>query len=147
MLMRSKFVKRSVVILAIAVVAYLLYAFVSGLFPFGGMGSGDGTGDASAIIVVDEPEVIEELDAADETVAVEEVEIAEETPSLVIEISEDRLIFNDEVVTFDELEEILRRYAGTEDIWELHDVFRADRATYERVRELLRMHDVVYRQR
>ena len=144
--MRSKFMKRLAVVLALVVAAYLLIAFFSGLFPFGSMGAGEESENASAIFEADEPEVVEELDITDETDVAEE-EIAEETLQLVIEISEDRIVFNDEVITYDELEEILRRYASIESTWELHDVFRADRATYERVRELLRTHDIAYRQR
>ena len=123
-------------IAVVVVVGYLIYAYIAGAFPFGDTGHGDGEIEAPAYIEIEEkPEIDDEPD------------ITTQPPSLVIEISEDRIIYNDEVISLEDLEEVLRRYAIYADIWELHDVYRADRATYESVRELLRRHDVVYRQR
>ena len=122
----------------IVVIGYLAYAFFTGMFPFGGAGHGDGEAEAEA------PAYIE---LEEESEIVDEPDIVIEPPPPVIEISEDRIIFNGEEISIEDLEEVLRRYAGLEEVWELHDIYRADRATYEKVRELLRTHDIAYRQR
>ena len=117
-------------IVVVIVAGYLVYAYVTGLFPFSGTGDGDIEGGTPA------HELIEE-----------EVIVIDEPPSLIIEISGNQIMYNDEVISLEQLEEVLRRYATVADIWELHDVYRAERATYESVRELLRRHDVVFRER
>ena len=134
--MFKKLIKFALPVAVVVAIGYLVYAFFAGLFPFGGMEHGDGEAVAPEYATVYEEPEIEEPDI-----------IMEEPPSLIIEISEDRIIYDGEEISIEDLEEVLRRYANTQDIWELHDVYRADRATYERVRELLRTHDVAYRQR
>ena len=124
-------------VFAVVVIGYLIYAFITGAFPFGANGQGQGE--------VIAPEYSQEEE--EEPKMVEEEPPVEEPPSLIIEISEDRIIYDGEVISLGELEEVLRRYASIADIWELHDVYRAHRATYESVRELLRRHDIAYRER
>lgn len=134
--MLKKLVKFALPIAVIVVIGYLVFAFFTGSFPFG-TGLGDGDGEA----------IESEYATAQEEPEIEEPDIIEEPPSLIIEISEDRIIYEGEEISIEDLEKILRRYAYIQDIWEIHDVYRADRATYERVRELFRTHDVVYRLR
>ena len=144
--MKKKGVGPAKVALAVAVVVialYLIYAFFTGTFPFGA-GHGENVVDMPAHSIIEEEQEIAEEPEAE---VVDEPETIEELPSLIIEISEDRIIFDGEELSLEDLEEILRRYASAQDIWGLHDVYRADRATYESVRELLRRHDVIYRER
>ena len=138
----KKLAKIALLVAVIVVIGYLIYAFIAGVFPFRGAVLGENEGEAPTYIAIEE-----EPDIDDEPDIDEEPDITIDPPSLVIEISEDRIIFDGEVISLEDLEEVLRRYASDEDIWELHDVYRADRATYESVRELLRTHDVAYRQR
>ena len=123
-------IKVALPIAVVVIAGYLVYAYITGLFPFGSTGDGDIEGGTPAY------ELIEE-----------EIIVIEEPPSLIIEVSGDQIIYNDEAISLEQLEEVLRRYATVADIWELHDVYRAERATYESVRELLRRHDVVFRER
>ena len=132
----KKLTKIVLLVAIVAIIAYLIYAFIAGVFPFGGAGHGEAEVEAPAYVAIEEePETAEEPD------------IVTQPPSLVIEISEDRIIYDGEVISLEDLEEVVRKFAGIEDIWELHDVYRADRATYESVRDLLRTHDVAYRER
>ena len=114
---------------AIAIGGYLLAANHFNIFPFGGTGHGDGEGVIPAFQIIDE------------------VDVTIEPPSFIIEIREDRIIYNNVEVTLDDLDEILRRYANVADTWELHDALHASRAVYEEVRELLRTHDILFRER
>ena len=121
-----------VVITAVIIGAYLLFANFRGLFPFGGGGAGEGAvaGEISEYIQPPEPD-----------------EPIEPPPVLLIEIREDRIYHDGNEVTPEALEEILSNHARPEDIWELHDTHRAHRETFENVREILRRLDVVFRER
>ena len=132
----KKFAKITLLMALIVIIGYLVYAFFTGTFPFGGTGPGDGEAETPANISLEE-----------ESEIVDEPDIVIEPPPPVIEVSEDRIIFSGEEISMEDLEEVLRRYAGLEEVWELHDLYRADRATYEKVRELLRTHDIAYRLR
>jgi len=64
-------------------------------------------------------------------------ESLERPPSLMIEIREDRIVYNYEEVSLAALEAVLVEFGNLEDIWILKDAFHADKYTYDKVRALL----------
>ena len=114
------------VIVVVAVAAYCFYAAFNGLFPFGG-GDGDGFGVVSLI----DPKDITEPDSVSE-------------PPLVIEINENRIIYNEDEISFDELEIIIKKYGNDEYGWTIRDVYRADKDTFDKVRGLLANNDIFF---
>ena len=130
---KSPLIKTATPAVAIAAVGYFLFAGLSGLWPFwpgdgDGYGDGDGDGTGTAIVsVVD----------SDDTEHAAEPEPAGDPPSLVIEIHEDKIIYDGEEISLYELEDILKRHESGEHGWTLRDAYRADKDTFDRVRELL----------
>ena len=64
--------------------------------------------------------------------------------AMLIEIYESRILFGDEEVTLEELEEILQQYA--EYVWELRDLHQASASVYYSVVELLNQHGIAFRE-
>jgi len=129
------------VLLIIIIIAAILLAIAhfGGFFPFGsGNGNGDGEGNGDGAVVVtddyDQPPENEDVD----------VETPAEPQVTLIEIYEDRIIFDGDEVTLDELSTILENSQGSDEAWILRDALRADMATFDDVRELLRTHQIPF---
>ena len=139
----KKFFGTLLVIIIIVVICYFLYAFFNGLWPFG-TGGGEGDSDAGvtdngvteSVIDVVETNVPQDGDNGNDI----------ELPVLIIEISEDRIIYNENEVSLEELETILLTYGNPDDIWEIHDVYRAEKAVFDEVKQLLQKLDIVFRE-
>ncbi|MCL2187831.1 MAG: hypothetical protein FWC16_02225 [Defluviitaleaceae bacterium] len=106
------------IVACVVVVAYGIYAFITGSFPFRGDG---GDGGIPLISAEQPPENVVPVDI----------------PPLEIEIREAQIYFNGEVVTLEEMDEIIARYQAVSEIWTLADAFRADKQTFDNVRALL----------
>ena len=65
-------------------------------------------------------------------------------PSILIEVHEDRIMYNEYEISLEELEIVLFQFQNTEDIWELNDAFRANKSTFDDVRTLLRKHNITF---
>jgi len=111
-------------VIAVGAVGVLLYLGMTGRWRFGN------DGDAGGLVPVFALQDRQETDDR------------ERPPSLLIGIYENRIYFDDEVISLDELEEILARFQNDSDVWELQDVFRASNAVYNDVRDLLRYNNI-----
>jgi len=121
-----------ILIIAAVVVGGLLLANYFGLWPFGrGSGDGDGTMDSP----------VTDLENT------EDVEVVERPPSLLIEIREDEILYDNNVIGLGDLENILQEYQGSDYVWTLQDTYRADKSTYDDVKNLLERYDMVFRER
>jgi hypothetical protein len=123
-----------VLIVAAVIVGGALLASHFGLWPFG-RGSGDGDGDGTVVSPVNNQE------------DVQEVEVSELPQSLLIEIREESIIYDNAEISLDDLETILQRYEGVDHAWTLQDTYRADKSTYDSVKNLLEKYDMVFRER
>ena len=122
-----------VLIIVAVIVGGVLLANHFGIWPFGsGFGDGDGDGTVNSPVTDQED--------------TQEVVVSERPPSLLIEIKEDVIIYDDNEVTLDELEAILKKYEGIDYIWTLQDSYRAYKLTYDNVSELLEKYDIVFRE-
>jgi len=119
------------IIAVIAVVAYGIYAFRNGRFPFGG-GTGDGDGATEIPIVTEE--------------TIQEPVTVDEPQSLLIEIHENKIIYDEDELLLDELEKILQEFENTNFIWTLQDTYRAEKSVYNDVKELLEKLNIVFRE-
>jgi len=124
-------IKLAIIGAALLVGGYAVLSFVSGMWPFGGRGSGDG--DGSGTIVVE----------AIHDIMPEEI-LPEEPSPLLIEVREERIFYDGEELDIDALAVVLARHSGSEETWRLQDAFRADNATFNRVRELLWAYDIYF---
>jgi len=122
-----------IVVVLVAGVIYFGYAALNGQWPFSG-GTGDGDGED-----ISPAESIEETSQ-------DVVDAETHPPILLIEIRESTIIYADEDVTLDELETIFQKHNNSTDIWILQDTYRADKSTYDSVKELLEKWDMVYRE-
>jgi len=113
-------------VIAVAALVYCAIAYFNGLFPFGG-GDGEGIG----VSLIDPKYVVDH-------------ESVSEPPSLVIEIHENRIIYNGEEISLDELEIIIAKYSGDEYGWTILDVYRADKDTFDKVKELLANNNIFF---
>ena len=111
--------------------AYLLSNF--GIWPFG-RGRGEGTGDGT----VDSP-VNNQSEIHDEAVI-------ERPQSFLIEIREDKIVYNGEEVSLNELEIILQQFKDLEEIWILEDSYRADKFIYDEVKNLLERYKIIFKE-
>ena len=111
------------IIIIVVVVLSITHCGGDGGFPFVGS-SGEGEG----VVFV----------FAEDSQLPDNVYFPDEIPITLIEIHEDRIIYDNDEITLDELSVILARFRGTEYTWTLTDAFRADKATFDSVRELLR---------
>jgi len=110
-----------------------------GIWPFGsGIGDSDGEGTVDSPIT--DPEEAPEID-------LEDLIVVERPQSLVIEINEEKIMYNDEEITLDDLEALLQQFEGLEDIWTLEDSYRAEKAVYDSVKDLLVKYDMAFRER
>lgn len=116
-----------VLFLIIAIIAGISYVLLSGKFSFD-----FGSSNSDDAIPVNA------------TVTTKEAEVIEVPPSLLIEIHENNIIYNDEKTSLDELETILQKYENTDDIWILQDTYQASKSTYDEVKELLIKHNFVF---
>jgi len=112
------------VIACVGVVAAVIYGFVTGRISLG-----DGGGGIIPVTAM---------------VTTPENEVADAPDTLVIEIHESRIVHDGEEISLDELDEIVARYAGGNSIWVLQDAFRANNATFNQVRTLLREHNIIF---
>jgi len=105
-----------------------------GIWPFGsGIGDGDGEGTVESPVTDQDEE--------------QEVIVTERPPSLLIEIRENKVIYDGDEVTLDELETILQKFVDIDEIWTIQDAYRATKSTYDDVKELLVKHDLVFAER
>ena len=122
--MIKKFFSTCIIGAVVAAIGYGAFAFLNEMWPFS-------AGEGGAIPVLG-------------TMFVDEQGDAEQPPSLVIEVHEDRIVYDGDEISLEDLEEILVQFQNVEEIWTLQDVFRADQATWASVRDLLRAHNVVF---
>lgn len=122
--MIKKFFVTCIVGAIVAAVGYGAFAFLNEMWPFYG-------GDGGAIPVLG-PLLVDE-----------QIEV-EQPPSLVIEIHEDRIVYDGDEISLDELEAILVQFQDIEHVWILQDVFMAEQATWTSVTELLRARNAVF---
>jgi len=66
---------------------------------------------------------------------------------LIIEIIEDRIIFDGDDISIVELEALLISYVEHEYVWEIHDVHQAVKAVYDNVVALFNKHNIAYREK
>jgi len=114
-----------VAIVAICLAVYGLLAGINGWWPLGTGGAGGYQNGTSA-------ESNQPNDAP------------RNPESYTVEIREGTIIYMQNEVTLDELEEILERYQHLDEVWILTDAFRAYSVTFESVRALFRLHDIVF---
>ena len=127
-----------VVLLVAAVIvggALLLNHF--GIWPFGS-GVGDGEGDGTVDSPITDPEVVPDI---------QDIEVIERPQSLVIEINEEKIMYNGEEITLDDLEAVLQQFESLEDVWTLEDSYRAEKSVYDNVKDLLVKYDMAFRER
>lgn len=122
--MIKKFFSTCMVGAVVAAIGYGAFAFLNEMWPFS-------AGEGGAIPVLG-------------TMFADEHADAEQPPSLVIEIYEDRIMYDGEEVSLEDLEAILRQFQEIDEIWTLQDTFRADQATWANVRDLLRAQNVIF---
>jgi hypothetical protein len=65
-------------------------------------------------------------------------------PPLLIEIEEDRIIYDGKEVSLSELEDILREYENTEYVWELRDTRQAVKRVYDEAAQLLDKYNIPF---
>jgi len=65
---------------------------------------------------------------------------------LIIEIIENRIIFNNEDITLTELESIILEYIDSNYVWEIHDTHKASKAVYDDVIDLFNENGVAFRE-
>jgi len=106
----------------VTAIGYGAFAFLSDMWPFN-------AGEGGVIPVLG-------------TMLVDEN--AQQPPSLVIEIHEDRILYDGNEISLDALEAILIQFEEADEIWTLQDAFMADQATWASVRDLLRARNVVF---
>jgi len=68
------------------------------------------------------------------------------TVPLIIEINENKIIFNEKEISLTDLEQIILEYNKPDSIWELHDIHQATKTIYDEVTDLLKKHDIVFRE-
>lgn len=112
--------------------AFLLGHF--GIWPFGS-GSGDGDGDGTINSPISNPEESQDII------------VTERPQTFLIEIKEDKIIFDNDEVSLNEMENILQKYEALDDAWTLEDSYRADKYIYDEVRALLVKYDIIFRER
>jgi len=112
-------------VVAIALAVYGLFAGFNGWWPFGS-GGGDGYQNGTAT----------EANMHDDT--------ARPPESFTVEIHEGTIMYMNNEVSLEELEEILERYLHFEEVWILTDAFRAYSVTFESVRALFRAFNIAF---
>ena len=126
-------------IIAAVVVGGALLLNHLGVWPFGS-GIGDGDGDGTVDSPLTDPEEAPEVD-------VQDIEVVERPQSLLIEINEEKIMYNGEEISLDELESVLQQFESLDDIWTLEDSYRADKSIYDEVKDLLVKYDMAFRER
>jgi len=115
-------------VIAVGAIGLLIYLGATGRWRFGNDGVDGGLAIPVALALPDIPDVDDR----------------ERPRSLLIGIYENRIYFDDEEISLDELGEILAQFQNGEDVWELQDVFRASNAIYNDVRDLLRYKNILF---
>lgn len=108
----------------VAAIGYGAFAFLNEVWPFT-------AGEGGAIPVIGT------------MIADEQVDV-EQPPSLVIEIHENRIVYDGDEISLEDLDAILVRFQDVDEIWTLQDAFMADQATWASVADLLRAHGVIF---
>ena len=67
-----------------------------------------------------------------------------EPPSSLIKIHNDKILYEDEEISLERLEEILLKYKDNEYIWEIRDVFQADKSTFDSVIDILKKLNMIF---
>ena len=111
-----------------------------GIWPFGS-GIGDGEGDGTVDSPITDPDV--ETDLPD----IQDIVVVERPQSLVIEISEEKIMYDGEEISLDDLEAVMQQFENLEDIWTLEDSYRAEKAIYDSVKDLLVKYDMAFKER
>ena len=122
--MIKKFFSTCIVGALVAAVGYGAFAFLNEIWPFYG-------GDGGVIPVLG-------------TMLAEEQAEAEQPPSLVIEIHEDRIVYDGDHISLDDLDAVLVQFQDIDEVWILQDTFMADQATWAIVVDLLRIRNVTF---
>lgn len=143
--------------ITLAILGYLVYAFFAGKFPFGGVGSG-GNGNSGSEFSLSQQETSESVNSVvsediDEPVIANDIvdsdnsAVADTPPSLLIEVREDRISYDNKEISIEELEEIFAKYNTDENIWILEDTYHADKSTYSEVLELLNKYGFAFQEK
>ena len=70
-----------------------------------------------------------------------------EIPAIIIEIHEDRIIFDGDEIYLEDFEEIVRANSGLDIAWVLSDAHQASRVVYNDVVEVLNRHGIAFTER
>jgi hypothetical protein len=139
--------KKLLIISAIFAVGIAIYLGIALLFGFG-IG-----GDGAIPAVYDQlPEVPETADEPDETlIVINEDRINDDDSADIffplIEVFENRIIFDGTDISLEELEDILIEHGDTDHVWELLDAHQAVMTVYTAVVDMLQRHSITFVER
>ncbi|MCL2364980.1 MAG: hypothetical protein FWC71_10010 [Defluviitaleaceae bacterium] len=149
---KNKYGQYAATCVVAAAVGLGVYAFLSDFelgdlsLPFVSGESGDASNDSNNITPPEDDPIENQAQPSgqdDET----DAQVGLGDIPLVIEVYNDRIIFNGNDITFYELEDILLAHGNDTDVWELVDVHQAAVTVYNAVIEAFQRHNVMLAER